>query len=131
MTAGLMTVLGDRQAWQDLYSSEDAPSRARVEQLAERLQNEVDGEVEQMLHLPFPERKTLLDEAVWELAQGADVLLYAGEENGKQAFAALLRIVAILALQPGGITFLGHHWCVLHRLCRSAIQITVTSGRQV
>lgn len=125
---GLVTVLGDRRAWRDLYAAADPPERAAAAGLAERLMDVVDGHAERMLALPFPARKTLLDEDVWVLAQGADRLQYAAC-GGEEAFAALARMVAALALQPGGVTFAGHHWCVLHRLCASATQITVERGR--
>lgn len=124
---GLVTVLGDRDVWRALYAAAGAPERAAAAALADRLMDVVDEQAERMLALPFPARKALLDKDVWVLAQGADRLQYA-VGDGEEAFAALARMVAALALQPGGLCFAGHHWCVLHRLCESADQITVHRG---
>lgn len=121
----IVTVLGDLEAWRDLYAAAEPEERAAAASLAERLLDAVDEQAERMLALPFTGRKALLDENVWVLAQGADRLQYAGGDAGEDAFPALAQIVAALALQPGGITFAGHHWCALHRLCASATQITV------
>ncbi len=42
-------------------------------------------------------------------AQG-DALQYGGK-GCREAFAAMVRALAVMAYQPGGVTFAGRHWC--------------------
>jgi hypothetical protein len=44
-------------------------------------------------------------------------------------FAALARGLAAGAWQPGGVTFLGRHWCVDHTACLAAAAEAEAAGR--
>jgi hypothetical protein len=45
-----------------------------------------------------------------------DVILFRSKKRGEsaKAFAALARGLAVLALNPGGVEFLGQVWCAAH-----------------
>ncbi len=46
------------------------------------------------------------------LAEKGDILLYRGAKRGQTAavFNAVAFALAVLAFQPGGVTFAGHHF---------------------
>jgi len=56
------------------------------------------------------------------VAERGDALQFGSKRRGEAArvFDALARGLAALALQPGGVTAFGVHWCVDHRQCRDA-----------
>jgi hypothetical protein len=57
-------------------------------------------------------RKALAAEAEQTVAEHGDDLLFGGPTKGAtaRAFAALVTGLAVLALQPGGVSFAGRHW---------------------
>jgi hypothetical protein len=57
-------------------------------------------------------RRELASAAVDEIASRGDVLLFRGGRKGESArvFIALVDALAVLALQPGGVTFADRHW---------------------
>jgi hypothetical protein len=68
------------------------------------------------------ERIALAKTAADVIASQGDLLQFKGSKPGKTAavFNALARGLAAAAYQPGGVTFLGQHWCTDHVLCTSA-----------
>jgi hypothetical protein len=55
-----------------------------------------------------------------------DLLMFGGKRGETaRVFNALAKGVAAAAYQPGGITFLGVHWCVNHALCEQAVAAAV------
>lgn len=52
-------------------------------------------------------------------ANGDDILFERKGETAK-AFAALARGLAACAYLPGGVTYMGLHWCVNHDECEKA-----------
>ena len=49
-----------------------------------------------------------------------DVLLYGGGRGIPSVFATVAKALAVLAYQPGGVTFDGVHFCADHQACRDA-----------
>lgn len=45
-----------------------------------------------------------------------------GPPPSRDLLEAGRRAIAACALQPGGITILGHHWCTDHDACKAAMQ---------
>ncbi|MFK0244563.1 hypothetical protein ACIQUM_07680 [Amycolatopsis azurea] len=66
------------------------------------------GEIER---LSEAQRQKQASEAASMIAAHADDLMFRGKYT-RQAFAAVSRALAILAFQPGGVTFAGLHWCI-------------------
>lgn len=60
-------------------------------------------------------------------ANGDDILYKTGGETAT-AFAALARGLAACAYQPGGVTFMGLHWCVNHDECNEASKPALLDG---
>lgn len=56
------------------------------------------------------ERLALAREHGQYIAEHGDDILYRGVHT-REAFAALAKGLAALAYQPGGVLFLGEHWC--------------------
>jgi hypothetical protein len=56
------------------------------------------------------------------IASQGDIILYRGGKKGEtaKAFNAMAEGLAIGAYQPGGVTFLGEHWCTDHEACLAA-----------
>lgn len=56
------------------------------------------------------------------IAEHGDIILYRSGKKGEsaKAFAVLARGLGALAYQPGGVTFLGEHFCTDHALCEAA-----------
>lgn len=56
---------------------------------------------------------------------GSDIL-FRSEKKGEtaKAFNALARALAALAYHPGGVTFMGQHWCVNHDKCQESDEST-------
>ncbi len=62
-------------------------------------------------------RRELLVSLATTVAQHAEVLQYGSpDERADQTFD-LRTILVALAAQPGGVDFLGYHWCLYHELC--------------
>ncbi|WP_219152258.1 hypothetical protein [Amycolatopsis sp. TNS106] len=66
------------------------------------------GDIE---HLTEAQRQHQASQAASVIAAHADDLMFRGKHT-QQAFVAVSRALAILAFQPGGITFAGLHWCI-------------------
>lgn len=49
----------------------------------------------------------------------ADAALYGGHRAG-QGMAGIIRSLALLSWIPGGVTFMGLHWCPNHAECEAA-----------
>ncbi|GAA3762406.1 hypothetical protein HDA32_005824 [Spinactinospora alkalitolerans] len=63
------------------------------------------------------ERRALAERSADALTAHGDDLVYGGRDCAP-TFAALARGLAAAALQPGGVTYAGHHFCVRpHRDC--------------
>lgn len=56
------------------------------------------------------------------VASRGDVIMFRDKKRGEsaKAFNALAEGIACAAFQPGGITFLGQHWCTDHEACKAA-----------
>lgn len=56
------------------------------------------------------------------IASHGDDILYQSKHRGDtaKAFNALAQGIAVLAMQPGGVTVFGVHWCTDHRACVAA-----------
>ncbi len=56
------------------------------------------------------------------VAERGDIIQFRAKKRGEtaRAFNALAEGIACAAFQPGGITFLGQHWCRDHEACRRA-----------
>ena len=65
------------------------------------------------LALGFEDRRQAAAAAVTVLTQHGDDLQY-GDGDGIDALAT---VIATLAIQPGGVELLGHHWCLDHAVC--------------
>lgn len=71
--------------------------------------------------LPFEARHKLAMEASDAIASRGDVLMYGGKKGAAaEVFNQLARGLAVLACQPGGVTFAGMHWCIDHDECMAA-----------
>lgn len=53
------------------------------------------------------------------IAYRGDHIVFKAEETAR-ATASLIRVLAALAYQPGGVDFMGHHWCSDHAACEFA-----------
>lgn len=82
-------------------------------------------ELERLAAMPWNERYWAAHKALPALMQHADALQYA--DDGDDAAASLVTIVAVLALQPGGVDAFGRHWCAHHALCRAVEHAIQTS----
>lgn len=69
--------------------------------------------VEEVKPLSFERRHALALDCAQIIAEKGDVLQFKSKKKGEsaQAFTALIRALAILALQPGGVVFCGNHFC--------------------
>lgn len=67
--------------------------------------------LDDLARLPDTERQHLASEAATTIGSHGDDLMFGGKHTAA-AFAALARALALLAHQPGGVTFAGLHWCV-------------------
>lgn len=67
------------------------------------------------------------------LQSGADAAQFGGgggRGEGAAYFAALARVLAAMAYQPGGVTVFGQHWCTDHAACLAA-QAEVAANRAI
>lgn len=78
--------------------------------LADRIMVAFPDAVRYAAALTWAERRACLDSDAQAITESADELMF-GDREGD--LALLVRVVAILALQPGGITFLGHRWAAV------------------
>lgn len=89
-----------------------AEDRGRMNTIASGIRELMPGAIQGAAALCFQERRAAAHQALTEVTQKGDELQY-----GDASAGPLAQIVATLALQPGGTTTLGHHWCVQHTLC--------------
>lgn len=96
------------QPW--LPSFEEALSRTPA--LLPMLELAVPLRILEVRGLSWELRKELAAEAEQEIASHGDNILFQGAKKGDtaRAFVALATGLAVLALQPGGVTFAGRHW---------------------
>lgn len=68
------------------------------------------------------QRAAIAQRSADEVACRGDILQFGSKKRGAVAdvFNHLARGIAVLAFQPGGVTFAGHHWCTSHALCEDA-----------
>lgn len=67
--------------------------------------------IERLRGTDFSYRSERAHEAAQIIAEKGDIILHRGKKGeSAAAFNRLAESVAILAFQPGGITFLGDHW---------------------
>ncbi|UJW28842.1 hypothetical protein L3Q67_26645 [Saccharothrix sp. AJ9571] len=67
--------------------------------------------LDEVAGLTAAERRRLASEAATIIGSHGDDLMFGGKHTG-DAFATLARALAVLAHQPGGVSFAGLHWCV-------------------
>jgi hypothetical protein len=67
--------------------------------------------LEEIAQLTDTERERRASESATTIGSHGDDLMFGGRHTS-DAFAALARALAVLAHQPGGVTFAGLHWCV-------------------
>jgi hypothetical protein len=83
------------------------------------LQTAVPLEIMQLADATYEQRRTLAQGASRVVGSQGDDLMFGGK-HGADAFAALVRGLAVLAYQPGGVTFTGLHFCTDHQECEQA-----------
>lgn len=93
--------------------------------LLDSLQLAVPLEIMRMARWSPEERVAAGHAAVDTVTTHGDALQFKGPNAAqraltREAFVALARGLAVLAYQPGGVTFCGQHWCVDHAECRAA-----------
>lgn len=80
--------------------------------------------IEQLRPLTPEQRLARAGELADIVAEHGDIILYRGSKKGEtaKAFNALAEGLAIGAYQPGGVTFMGEHFCTDHALCEAAVK---------
>lgn len=68
----------------------------------------------------FQPRSAKQEDAEMARFTGGAALTYGGKGAAGE-FAILAKVLAAMALQPGGVTAFGAHWCVEHELCEAAV----------
>ncbi|GIH70294.1 hypothetical protein [Sphaerimonospora thailandensis] len=69
----------------------------------------------------FEERERAVGRASQVIAEHGDDLQFGGRHR-PDAIKTLVRALAVLAYQPGGVTYEGMHFCVDHAECEQADQ---------
>lgn len=84
------------------------------------------GVIAELVALPADARRRQIGEwsnqhTAQHVAEQGDTVRFGGNP-GKVAhtFTVLARILACLACCPGGVRFMGHHWCTNHAACLAA-----------
>jgi hypothetical protein len=85
----------------------------RASLLKASLEAAVPLEIASMRELDGGLRRHLVERLRPLMQEGADEMLYGGPLCAR-AFAVYARALAVLAFQPGGVTFGGLHWCAAH-----------------
>lgn len=112
LPADYQSVMGPR------YDGEDATRR---DELVSRVRAHLPVALGVALVAPFEERRAAALEAARNLAESGDVLQFTDTADGEDGgITDLATVIATLALQPGGVPLLGHHWCTDHALCEAA-----------
>jgi hypothetical protein len=101
------------------FTLQDRDLREIREDLGRRLAAMLPGDVVRASRLTGTERAARLAANTDLIVQHADKAMF-DDEEGRVAFRELAEVVAILALQPGGVDFAGRHWCVSHDACEAA-----------
>jgi hypothetical protein len=78
--------------------------------------------IDEVAKLTDDERLTAARGCGRMIAEHGDDILYRSPRKGKsaEAFNALARGLACAAYQPGGVWFMGTHFCVDHSVCQAA-----------
>ncbi|MEV7805055.1 hypothetical protein AB0O28_19100 [Microbispora sp. NPDC088329] len=74
------------------------------------------------------QRRTAAAGASRTIGEHGDQLMFGGR-RAADAFAAVARGLAVLAYQPGGVTFHGLHFCTDHAACETAAQAVRQGAR--
>lgn len=77
-------------------------------------------EMMRMKGATYEQRKAVVDKEREVIAYRGDHIVFKAEETA-HATASLIRVLAALAYQPGGVDFMGHHWCADHAECEAAV----------
>ncbi|MFV2094849.1 hypothetical protein ACFHW1_05070 [Micromonospora sp. LOL_014] len=102
--------------------------------LVTSLQATVPWLVRDLQRLPAKVRARRIDQwaaaAVDQVGHRGDILQFRGGKPGEtaQVWTALARGLAAAAMAPGGITFMGQHWCADHTICDKAMEALATEA---
>lgn len=120
-----LTVLGACDEWERLYGygpeAYPAPgtgAKHAATLLVLELLDELPQVFETTAAMSWPVREAFIGDDILAVAQHGDIVQYSDGPRRAETMAALIRIVAVLALQPGGVSLFGHHWCGFHEICR-------------
>ncbi len=92
------------------------------------LQAAVPLEIMELAGASFEERQNAAVGASRSIGEHGDQLMFGGK-RGPEAFTAVVRGLAVLAYQPGGVTFADLHFCADHRVCEAA-DAEANAGRE-
>lgn len=92
----------------------DPGASLRTEILRASLEAAVPIAIHDLRYHTWEELQRLASESSTVIASHGDDLQFGGKKCAS-TFAALARGLAALAYAPGGVTFLGLHWCAVHR----------------
>lgn len=107
MTAPLI-VLGLPDAWA-MYRHAGPEIRELTLGLVGRIQERIGDEVEHAAAMTYEQRRDHTREHILGLAERGDQVMFT--DDGDDVFGVLVRVLAVLALQPGGVVFAAHLWC--------------------
>ena len=114
----------------------ESVASAAVGILPDHLDKAVRRWIDELAALPSGRRRAVCRrwaaEAGPAVMSGGDVLRY-GDKPAKVAavFNHVARGLAALATAPGGVTWMGMHWCVDHTECERAVVDARTRYREV
>lgn len=97
-----------------LWPRTESDDSMRTEILRASLEAAVPIAIHDLRYHMWPDLQQLATEASTTIASHGDDLQFGGKKCAS-TFAALARGLAVLAYAPGGVTFLGVHWCAVHR----------------
>lgn len=93
--------------------SSEPPADFRAELLVGLMATAVVSEADNLRRLPWEHVARLASESATAVASHGDDLQFGGK-HCREAFAALARGLAASSFAPGGVEFLGSHWCACH-----------------
>lgn len=107
MTAPLI-VLGLPGAW-GMYRHADSDMKQLSISLVARIQEGIGVELNRVAEMSHEQRRDYIARDIQALAERGDHVMFT--DDSEDLFGGLLRILAVLAAQPGGVIFAGHLWC--------------------